>query len=60
MDDDSLVFFLEAKKMNKLKKYLPVRLENFDECGWSVISEAEIPPNTYICEYGGNVNKKLI
>ena len=60
MDDESLLLFLEAKKMNKLKKYLPIRLEKFVECGWSVIADAEIPPDTYICEYSGNVNKTII
>jgi hypothetical protein len=36
--------------------YVPLRLEKFDECGWSVIALEFIPKNTYICEYSGNVN----
>ena len=56
MDTESLKFFLDAKQnFNKKKKYIPLRLEKFDECGWSVIAEADFPIDTFVCEYSGNV-----
>lgn len=54
-DEASLQYFLIAKKLNKGKRYLPLILKKFEECGWSVIADINIPKNTFICEYSGNV-----
>lgn len=50
-------FFIEAKKQNMNMKYIPLKLEKFEECEWSVIARCVIPKFTYICEYSGNVKK---
>ena len=59
LDNESLILFLQAKKINKEKKYIPLRLEKYEEFGWSVIADSDIPQNTYICEYAGNVLKSI-
>ena len=59
LNKGNLDVFIEAKNKNKNKEYVPLRLEKFEECGWSVIAKELIPIDTYICEYAGNVLKLI-
>jgi hypothetical protein len=47
--------YLKAKNENNKKKYIPLYLQKFDECGWSVLAKNDITAHSYICEYSGNV-----
>ena len=57
-DAEILELLIKAKSFNINMKYIPLRLAKFEECGWSVIAKLDIPKNSYICEYSGNVSTK--